>query len=158
MKVVKLEEKQKQKKELYTMLTTLPKPPVQFKLSASQKYWWRWIGVTLVKTNNVAELDLLHLQRAAYWLDVRCRMIHIQNVKQKHATPGTAPGLIQTFSSGAQQTSVYTQLIEKADKALGEISSHFGLSIRDRNKLAAPPEVDPAQTDLFNEFLNQKTM
>lgn len=158
MKVVKLEEKQKQKKELYTMLETLPKPPVQFKLSASQKYWWDWFGKELVKTGSVTNLDLLHLQRAAYWLDLRCRMIHIQNVKNKAAKSGIFPGHIQTFKSGATQTSVYTQLIEKSDKALSEISLQFGLSIRDRNKLTSPPEVDPAQTDLFKDFLNQKTM
>ena len=158
MKVVKLEEKKKQKQELYQMLDDLPKPPIQFKLNASQKFWWRWVGEILIKSNNFAQLDLIHLQRAAYWLDVRSKMVAIQNHQTKNAKPNTAPAYIQTFQSGAQQISVYSSLIEKADKALNEISSHFGLSIRDRNKLTSPPEIDPAQTDLFNDFLNQKTM
>ena len=158
MKVVNLKQKETQKQELYEMLKVLPKPPVQFKLNDTQKFWWYWIGNILIKTNSVATLDLMHLQKAAYWLDTRSRMIYIQNLKNKGANPGTAPGNIQTFNSGAQQISVYSQIIKDADKALTEVSSHFGLSIRDRNKLAAPPEIDPNQTDLFEQFLNQKTM
>lgn len=157
MKVVKLKDKQKKKNELFAMLDNLPKPPVQFKLNAAQKFWWNYVGKVLVETNQFAKLDLIHLQSAAYWLDVRCRMIAIQNLKNKGASPGTAPGNIQTFKTGAQQVSVYEILIEKADKALLKLSLHFGLSIYDRNKLTSPPEVDPDQTDLFKDFMDQKT-
>lgn len=157
MKVIKLKEKEKQKKELYEMLDKLPAPPAQANLSDSQIFWWYWIGEVLVDTKNFAALDLMHLQRAAFWLDARCKAIEISNHKNAEAGPYQMPGSIQTYTTGATNISPYVTIIEKADRALSEISAHFGLSIRDRNKLAAPPAADPAQTDLFKDFLNQKT-
>lgn len=158
MKVVSISEKEKIKQELYEILEQLPKPPSQANLTSDQQFWWYWFGNMLVKTKKFANADLPHLQRAAYWLDTRCKAIKIQSIKNEKAGPDSMPGHVQVYSSGASNVSPYVTLIEKADKALNEISSHFGLSIRDRNKLSKPEEVDPGQTSLFDEFLNQKQM
>ena len=157
MKVIKLKQKEKQKKELYNMLSYVPKPSARYNLTTSQKYWWNWFARELIKTGKFAKLDQMHLAKAAYWLDVKNQSIKKQNdLNQKN--PKTLPGYVQVYVSGATNVSPWVTLVEKADKHLDEISSHFGLSIRDRNRLKEPPVVDENQTDLFKDFLNQKTM
>ena len=135
---------------LYETLKELPKPDSKMKLSASQKYWWFYFGLEFVKTNQFSKLDLTHLQKAAFWMDARCKAIHFAN------KGGYIGGLVQVFASGATNVSAHVSMIEKADKHLDEVSSHFGLSIKDRQKLKVK-EVDDKQLSLFEKFLNQKT-
>lgn len=134
--------------ELYEILKELPKPDARFRLSASQKKWWYWFGAEFISTHQFSQLDLVHLQKAAFWMDARCKAIQVVNQE------GYEDGLVQTFRSGATNISAHVTVIEKADKHLGEVSSHFGLSFKDRKKLNM--KTDTGQLDLFEQFL-QKT-
>lgn len=147
-----------QKQELYEMLKTVPAPPKRFNLSVSQKFWWYWFGYELVKTKSFAQLDQIHLQSAAYWLDAKNMMLKIINRLNRDDKEGKAPGLVQHFKTGSNNITAYVTIIEKAEKHLNNISEHFGLSIKDRQKLISPKEVDPDQISLFEDFMNQKTM
>lgn len=142
--------KEQQKKELYKMLKALPKPSAKFHLTTSQKYWWQWFGVELVKSGNFAKLDQIHLQRAAIWLDAKNMAIEKLNKSTG------IDGWIQTFNSGASNIKPEVSIIEKADKALDQISAHFGLSLKDREKMKAEPAGDPNQTSLFDQFNGMK--
>lgn len=130
---------------MYPVLKDLPKPTANMKLNAAQKKWWYWFGVEFVKTNQVSQVDLMHLQQAAFWMDARCKAIHQVNQK------GYA-GLVQTFTSGATNVSGHVSIIEKADKHLADVSAHFGLSIKDRKKLDTKTSTDPNQLDLLDEI------
>ncbi len=142
--------KENQKRELFKMLDKVPKPLARFQLTTSQKFWWQWFGVEMVKTGNFAKLDQIHLQRAAIWLDARC--LALKKINDK---PGLN-GWIQTFTSGASNISPETSIIKEADKALDQISGHFGLSLKDREKLKAETPGDPNQTTLFDQFNDMK--
>lgn len=129
--------------ELYEILKKLPSPKKQMNLNKDQRYWWKWFGATFLKTDQLAELDLIHLQRAAFWMDARCKAYAV--IEEK----GYFGGLVQTYTTGAQNISPHLTVVEKADKNLDEISAHFGLSIRDRQKLKKVQAPDSGQLDLF---------
>jgi len=155
MKVINISDKEKQKKELYEMLKSVPHPSGRFNLTTSQKYWWYWFGKEIIKTGKFASLDQIHLQKAAIWMDAKnnvLKEINRRNLLDKNGIDGW----VQRFSTGATNITGYVSIIEKADKHLDEISAHFGLSIRDRNKFKEAPNGDPDQMSMFEEFLNQK--
>ena len=54
---------------------------------------------------------------------------------------------MQKFTSGATNVTGYVSIIEKADKHLDGVSSHFGLSIKDRSKIKSVEE-GPASNQL----------
>lgn len=134
---------------LYEILKDLPKPEARFKLNAAQKKWWYWFGYEFIKTNQIAKGDLKHLQKAAFWMDARCQAISKIN-KEGY------DGLVQTFKSGATNVTGHVSIIEKADKHLDEVSAHFGLSIKDRQKINS--DVSPStQLDWLDEFFGMKS-
>lgn len=137
---------------LYEILSKLPGPEASMKLTRAQKKWWVWFGVELLKTKDLAKLDLIHLQQAAFWMDARCQAYGaIRDLGYR--------GLVQTFKNGTTNITGHVTIIEKADKHLQDISSHFGLSMRDRNKLKVKEPADDSQLNLFDEIkksLNQK--
>lgn len=137
-----------EQKNLYQIIQELPKPDVKMKLTSAQKYWWFWFGKEFIKTDNITKLDLIHLQRAAFWMDARCQAYsEIKKMGYK--------GLVQKFQSGATNITGHVSIIEKADKNLDDVSAHFGLSIRDRKKLKIE-EVDKNQLSLFEALVSQK--
>lgn len=134
---------------LYEILKNLPSPDVKMKLTAAQKYWWYFFGKEFLTTKQFSKLDLIHLQSAAFWMDARCQAyFEIKKVGYK--------GLVQKFASGATNITGHVSIIEKSDKRLDEISSHFGLSIKDRQKLKVE-KPDDGQLSLFEKFMQQKT-
>lgn len=136
-----------EEKTLYDVLKELPKPSAQFKLSAKQKFWWYYFGKEFLKTKQLSLLDLTHLQKAAFWMDARAQAFkEIQNLGYK--------GLVQKFHSGATNITGHVSIVEKADKHLDEVSAHFGLSFRDRQKLNIT-DAPENQLSLF-ETLAQK--
>ena len=158
MKVIKgIEFKEKQKKELFKMLDYVPKPSLRFGLTTSQKYWWFWFGKELIKTKKFAKLDQIHLHKASMAMDKICILTRRINELNQKDTHGVA-GYVQIFQSGATNKTGYSSELESAYKLLDEISSHFGLSIRDRNKLKEAPQIDDNQISMFDEFLNQKSV
>ena len=157
MKVIKPEFKEKQKKELFEMLEELPKPPAQAALTESQLVWWYWVGNLLVQTGKFAELDMIHLQNAAVQLDLRNRIIKEINRQNESSSNGVG-GLIQVHTTGARQIDPLASQLASINKSLDNISAHFGLSIKDRNKIKEVDHADPNQTDLFKEFMNIKSM
>lgn len=157
MKVIKPEFKEQQKKELYEMLDELPKPPVQASLTETQLVWWYWVGRLLVQTGKFAELDMIHLQNAAVQLDLRNKVISEINRRNEESTSGVG-GLVMVHSTGARQIDPLVSQLASINKQLDNLSAHFGLSIKDRNRLSTKTEVDPNQTDLFKEFINLKQM
>lgn len=144
----KVVELPKEAQELYEVLKDLPKPPSASGLNDNQIMWWYWFGNEFLKTKQFSKLDLTHLQKAAFWMDARCQAIKAVNEK------GYNGGLVQKFESGATNVSGHVSVIEKADKHLDEVSSHFGLSIKDRQKLKSEEKPD-GQLDLFTSIVNK---
>jgi hypothetical protein len=132
---------QKAETALYEVLKELPKPAANFKLSASQKKWWYYFGNEFVTTKQFSKLDLVHLQKAAFWMDARCQAF-------KEITTLGYKGLVQKFPSGATNITGHVSIVEKADKHLDEVSAHFGLSIKDRQRLKTA-ESNEDQLSLF---------
>ena len=151
MKIVHIGQQDAETGDMYEVLKSLPEPKAEFNLSESQMVWRYWYGLNFVKTKEVAELDLVHLQKAAFWMDCRCEALKRIN------KAGYMGGVVQEFKSGATNVSGHMTVVEKADKHLDEVSSHFGLSIRDRSKLKKTEAVDPNQTDLFEKLLGFKS-
>jgi len=136
-----------EEKKLYDILSKLPSPKKEFNLSASQKKWWYWFGKEFIQTRQVSLLDLTHLQKAAFWMDARCQAyseISDQGYK----------GLVQKFPSGATNITGHVSIIEKADKHLEDVSAHFGLSIRDRQKIKTETS-DNTQLSLFENLVQK---
>ena len=140
------EDQSNEEAKLYKILLELPKPDVKMKLSNGARYWWYWFGVEFIETNQFSTVDLMHLQKAAFWMDARCQAYF--EIKTK----GYKGGLVQTFQSGATNVSGHVSIVEKADKHLDEVSAHFGLSIRDRQKLKVE-ETNDSQLSLFTQTL-----
>lgn len=135
--------------DLYKILESLPDPDVKMKLTPQQKYWWYWFGKEFVSTKQISQLDLIHLQKAAFWMDARCQAyLHIKKKGYK--------GLVQTFEKGYTNITGHVSIVEKADKHLDEVSAHFGLSIKDRQKLKVE-KAPENQLSLFDKFMQQKT-
>jgi len=136
-----------EEKSLYDILSKLPSPKKEFNLTKSQKKWWYWFGREFIQTKQISLLDLSHLQKAAFWMDARCQAYaEINEVGYK--------GLVQRFPSGATNITGHVSIIEKADKNLDEVSAHFGLSLRDRQKLKTQKE-DSTQLSLFETVMQK---
>ncbi|AUC13812.1 hypothetical protein BTO06_01005 [Tenacibaculum sp. SZ-18] len=129
--------------KLYQVLNELPKPETSMKLNAAQKKWWYWFGYEFVSTKQFSKLDLTHLQKAAFWMDARCKAYAEVNRLGYR-------GLVQTFEKGYTNVTGHISIIEKADKHLDEVSAHFGLSIKDRQKLKSIESGD-GQLSLFEK-------
>lgn len=140
---------------LYEILKSLPDPDVKMKLTASQKYWWFFFGVEFLSTKQISKLDLIHLQDAAVAMDLKCKIIKVINDKNKASDNGIG-GVVQKFPSGATNITGYQSALKDCIKMLDEISSHFGLSIKDRQKLKVE-KADDGQLSLFEKFMQQKT-
>lgn len=136
---------------LYEILKELPKPETSLKLSASQKRWWYWFGVEFISTNQFSKMDLMHLQNAAVSMDARCKLIKKINDLNKADEDGVA-GWVQVFPSKATNVTGYQTMYEKATKQLDDVSAHFGLSIKDRNKIKAVEGPNDNQLNLFDEM------
>lgn len=137
-------------KKLYEVLKKLPAPDAAMKITRSQKKWWVWFGVELLSTKELSKLDLIHLQKASFWMDARCQAY-------KKVSELGYNGFVQTFKNGATNITGHISIIEKADKHLEDVSSHFGLSIRDRSKLKVEKPVDNSQLTLFEQLKNTLT-
>ena len=137
----------REEKKLYKILLKLPSPKKEFNLTKSQKKWWYWFGNEFIKTRQVSLLDLTHLQKAAFWMDARCLAFQeISDLGYK--------GLVQKFTSGATNITGHVSIIEKADKHLEDVSSHFGLSLKDRQKLKVET-TDASQLSLFENLVKK---
>ena len=137
---------------LYAVLVKIPSVPKRFNLTTQQKYWWKWFAKSFVATKQFTEADLIHLQKASFWLDARCQALELINLKN---TEGNLKGMVQTFKGGATNITGYMSIIKDADKALDDLSAHFGMSIRDRKRLGEEVKVDPNQLSLFEQFKNR---
>lgn len=133
----------KEEKALYEALKKLPQPSVNFNMSKDQRKWWFYFGHEFIKTNQVSNVDLIHLQKLAFWMDARCKAY--EQIEQLGYN-----GLVQKFASGATNVTGHVTIIEKADKHIDEVSAHFGLSIRDRQRLKKQ-ETNPDQLSLFEK-------
>lgn len=141
---------EQEEQKLYEILSELPKPETKFGLTASQKYWWFWFGKEFVKTNQFSKLDLVHLQTAAIWLDARNNCLKKIN-KLNRKDPDKVKGWVQTFANGANNVTGYVSILEKAGKHIDTVSAHFGLSIKDRQKLDTA-ETNEKQMNWMKEF------
>jgi len=140
-------------KLLYDVLTKTPTIPSKFNLNNLQKHFWRWFAKEFVKTNQFTQLDLIHLQKAAIALAGRSEITAKIN-ELNHNSPGDYKGYVQKFKGGAQNISPWLTVMKQFNKDLEEVSSHFGLSFRDRKNLGETKQPDN-QLDLFESF-NQK--
>ncbi len=134
-------------KNLYVILDKLPAPISKFNLSKDQMFWYKFFGQQLVDTKKLTKPDLIHLHRLAKSVDY-----YIQ-AEEKISDLGFDGGLIQTFKGGATNVSGYVTIREKMIKEIDELSKHFGFSFKDRSKLVEIKATDPAQVDMFDQFL-----
>lgn len=146
--------KKKELDSLYQILNELPKPEAKMKLTDQQKYWWYWFGLEFLTTKQICKLDLIHLQDAAVAMDMKCKLIKIINQKNKDSETGIG-GVVQKYQSGATNITGYQSALKDQIKILDDVSAHFGLSIKDRQKLK-PAEADDGQLSLFEKFMKQK--
>lgn len=133
-------------KVLYKVLNELPKPDFHFKLNTNQKYWYNKIGKVLISTNQLTEPDLIHLANLAVALDTNAQAVKAMNDK------GYNGGVIQTFSTGAQQISPHMVAQKMARATIKEISEHFGFGFKDRKKLGTQSSAPDGQLSLFEEI------
>lgn len=133
-------------KVLYEVLTELPKLDFHFKLNERQKYWYAKFGKVLVATNQLTEPDLIHLVNLAVALDTNAQAIKAMNDK------GYNGGIIQTYTSGAQQISPHLVAQKIARGTIKEISEHFGFGFKDRKKLGGQTTNNDGQLDLFEQI------
>lgn len=139
---------------LYEVLKELPKPEASMKLTASQKKWWYWFGLEFISTNQIAKADLIHLQDAAFAMDMKCKLIQLINTENKKSASGVG-GVVQKFASGATNITGYQSALKDQIKILDSISEYFGLSIKDRNKIKAVETPGGDQLSLFDEVLKK---
>ncbi len=139
-------------KSLYSVLDKVPTVPAKFNLTTNQKYWWKWFATEFITTKQFSKVDLIHLHQASFWLDARCAAYEMINLKNKE---GSLKGMVQTFKGGATNITGWMSVVKDADKALDNISAHFGLSFKDRNKLGKIKKVDENQLSLFDQFKNR---
>ena len=132
--------------DLYEVITKLPLPDKRFELSKDQKYWYKYFGDQLVKSNKLTKPDLVHLHRLARSID------YMLQAELEIERKGYHGGLVQTFATGASNISAHVSIREKMIKDVDDISKHFGFSFKDRAKLVQIKE-DPAQLDIFEQFL-----
>lgn len=137
-------------KNLYEILSTLPKPLEKFQLNDDQKYWYKYFGQQLIDSKKLTKPDLIHLHRLAKSVD------YYMQAEIEIDKRGFQGGLIQTFKGGATNVSGYVTIREKMLKDIDELSKHFGFSFKDRNKLNEQKENNPNQVNLFEQFLNAK--
>ncbi|MFD1292657.1 hypothetical protein ACFQ5N_02305 [Lutibacter holmesii] len=146
-----------EEKALYEILEKLPQPRKYFNLNQDQKKLWYWFGSQFLSTKQFVEGDLVHLQNAAISLDARNKMIAVINkLNAADKINGTA-GWVQVFANKTTNVSGYQTMYEKATKQLNEVSAHFGLSFRDRKKLAME-SAETGQLDLFETFLQKQAL
>lgn len=142
---------------LYGVLEKLPQPKKEFNLTKDQKKWWLWFGKEFLTTKQFTQSDLIHLQNAAISLDARNKMIkQINRLNEEDEKNGTA-GWVQVFANKTTNVSGYQTMYEKATKQLEDVSSHFGMSFKDRKKLAMEP-ANSGQLDLFDAFINKQAL
>lgn len=142
-----------EEKQLYNVLEKLPGPKKEMNLSKEQRKWWYWFGKEFLTTKQLAQSDLIHIQNAAIWMDARSKAISkINAINAKD--PDGIKGWVQTFQNGANNVTGYVSILDKAAKHLDDVSAHFGLSIKDRQKLK-PAEVNDNQYSLFETVLAQ---
>jgi len=142
-----------EEKTLYNILEKLPAPKKEMNLSKDQKKCWYWFGKEFLTTKQFMQLDLIHLQNAAIWLDARNKAIAKINSLNEQDPDGVL-GWVQTFANGTNNVTGYVTILDKAAKHLDEVSAHFGLSIKDRQKIKSV-ETDNGQLSLFDKVLNQ---
>lgn len=145
--------KHQEEKTLYEVLKKLPIPKKEFNLSKDQRKWWYWFGREFVSTKQIAQVDLIHLHTAAIWLDARNKCMAKINALNLE-DPDGVKGWVQRFSNNTNNITGYVTMIEKSTKHLNEVSAHFGLSIRDRQKLNVE-EIDNTQLSLFESVMNK---
>lgn len=135
---------------LYQILDKLPPPISKMNLSKDQKYWYNYFGQQLIDSKKLTKPDLIHLHRLAKSIDY-----YIQ-AENQISNLGYFDGLIQVFKGGATNVSGHVTIREKMIKEIDELSKHFGFSFKDRQKLKDNSNTNPAQTDLFDDFMRLK--
>lgn len=139
---------------LYQILEKLPKPEASMKLNSAQKKWWYWFGHEFVSTKQFSKVDLIHLQDISVAMDMKCKLINLINVENKKSASGVG-GVVQKFTSGATNITGYQSALKDQIKILSDVSAHFGLSIKDRNKIKAVETSKGGQLDLFEEVMKK---
>ena len=135
---------------LYEVLKELPKPETAMKLNASQKKWWYWFGYEFITTEQFTRVDLMHLQDAAVAMDLKCKLISLINQENKKSKNGVG-GVVQKFTSGATNITGYQSALKDVIKILDNVSAHFGMSIKDRQKIKATEQISDNQLSLFDQ-------
>lgn len=144
---------EQEEQKLYEILVKLPGPKKEMNLTKDQRKWWYWFGREFLTSKQITKLDLMHLQNAAVSMDARSKMIAKINKLNNNDPDGTA-GHVQVFKNKTTNVSGYQTMYEKATKQLDDVSAHFGLSIKDRQKLK-PASADPKQLSIWDVVMQK---
>ena len=85
---------------------------------------------------------------------MKCKLINLINTENKKSASGVG-GIVQKFTSGATNITGYQSALKDQIKILSDVSAHFGLSIKDRNKIKAVETSTGGQLDLFEEVMKK---
>lgn len=129
-------------------LKTIPNPPVYLDSSAKKHY--KKMAEILIKADRLSELFLPALEvfaDAMAQFEWAIREINRKNKKR------TGSGYIQNYATGA--TNISSELVVKreAESTLFKCFKQFGMEPRSEKELKS--NTDPAQMDLFEQFLKQ---
>ncbi|MFD0763002.1 P27 family phage terminase small subunit [Lutibacter aestuarii] len=143
-----------EEKQLYEILEKLPSPKNEMNLTKDQRKWWYWFGKQFLTTKQFTQLDLMHLQTAAVSMDKRSKIIaKINKLNLLDKEDGVA-GWVQVFENKTNNVTGYSTVYKQATEELDKVSAHFGLSIKDRQKLKVT-EADNGQLSLWDKVLEQ---
>ena len=59
--------------------------------------------------------------------------------------------MVQKFTSGATNITGYQSALKDVIKILDNVSAHFGMSIKDRQKIKATEQISDNQLSLFDQ-------
>lgn len=132
------------------ILKELPQAPAYLGTKAKSHY--KKFGEILISNDQLKRIHISALEVMAENMEQwewAVREIRTKNKK----VPGT--GYRQNYSSGAQNISVELTIKRDAEKALFQCFKQFGLDPKSEKELKQT--TDPAQGDLFEQFMNKKT-
>lgn len=130
-------------------LMVCPKPPMY--LTDEAKKFYKNMGNVLAKKDRLKDTYLNALE--IYAEAMAQFQFAVSEIKEKNKKE-YGSGYRQKFNSGAQNISVELTLKNNAEDTLLKCFKLFGLDPKSEKDLKATN--DPAQTDLFDSFLNAK--
>jgi phage terminase small subunit len=127
----------------------LPKPANWFNASARAKKIYKEIGTHLLETKKLQVFDSYALVLLAVALEQYSWAVNEINEMNKNR-PGS--GYVQTYSTGAKNITAEVTVRKEAYKQIIELSSKFGLTIKDRHAMGRHANAAQTELPLFDNY------